>query len=133
MVLSCCKYLFHLQIKTTVLVALLCYTAINTTAQQNHLTINSNKVNLNTMLRFTFKPPLQVNQQLAEYTKPKKNELMYWPNFPLNAGQIEARDKEWDRKHNQPFLKQMANVIIDNYVNSLVYGKKMPVAVTPKF
>ena len=85
------------------------------------------------MLRFTSKPPLLSNQPLPVYIKPLKNEMMYWPNYPLNAAQIEARNREWDRKYNQPFLKQITNVIIDNYVNAMINGKKMPVAVRPQF
>jgi hypothetical protein len=115
------------------MLVLLCSLAINTRAQQSILQEDSIKINLNPMLRLTFKPPIQENQQLYGYIKPLKHEMMYWPNFPLNAAQIESRNREWDRKYNQPVLKQMTNVIIDNYVNVMINGKKMPVAVNPKF
>ena len=85
------------------------------------------------MLRLNYKPPLKANQQLAEYIKPSKHELMYWPNFPLNAAQVEARNKAWERENNRPFGEKIASDIIKNAVNTLIYGKKMPVAVRPKF
>ena len=84
------------------------------------------------MLRFNYKTPLKATQQLSEYIKPSKRELMYWPNFPLNAAQIEARNREWERKNKQSPGEQIASDIIKSYVNSLLYGKK-PVAVVPKF
>lgn len=70
---------------------------------------------------------------LAAYIKPAKHELMYWPNYPLNAVQIEARDREWDRKYNQPLGKQIAHDIITNIANEIIFGKKVPPAAVPKF
>jgi len=62
---------------------------------------------------------------------------MHWPYFPLNAAQVEARNREWDRRNKQSIGQQIAgdiaSDIIKNQVNSLIYGKKMPVAVRPKF
>ena len=102
---------------------------------------NANEVGkyprMNPLLYAAFKKPLKPNPLLSEYVKPSKYELMYWPNFPLTPAQVEARDKEWERRNNRPFgeqiLSDIATEIIKYQVNSLIYGKKMPVAVAPKF
>ncbi|MEO6541411.1 MAG: hypothetical protein ABIN74_10485, partial [Ferruginibacter sp.] len=73
------------------------------------------------------------NPLLAEYIKPTKHELMYWPNYPLTAAQVEARNKEWDRKFNRPIGQQIVGEIVDSYINTILYGKKQVVAVRPKF
>ena len=54
---------------------------------------------------------------------------MYWPNYPLTAAQIAERDK----KYNRPIGQQIADEILESTINSLIYGKKKPVAVRPKF
>ena len=133
MLFSCCKYLFHLKHKSAIIVGLLFLVALTANAQQNHLRSDSNAFHLNPMLRLNYKPPLKATQQLAEYIKPSKYELMYWPNFPLNAAQVEARDKAWERENNCPLGEKIASDIIKNSVNTLIYGKKKPVAVRPKF
>ena len=62
---------------------------------------------------------------------------MYWPNFPLDATQIEARDREWKRRNSKTFggqiISDITKDIIKDQINTLIYGKKMPVAVAPKF
>jgi hypothetical protein len=93
---------------------------------------------MNPLLLGTFKKPLKPNPLLSEYIKPSAHELMYWPNFPLNAAQIQARSKQWPSCSKSGYTpltlgEQIASDIIKNQVNSLIYGKKMPVAVTPKF
>ncbi len=93
---------------------------------------NATTFELNPLLRASFKKPIKAAPLLAEYIKPGKHELMYWPNFPLNAAQIEARNRAWERKNKQTIGEQVAGDIIKGYVNSLIYGKK-PVAVAPKF
>lgn len=92
---------------------------------------------MNPLLYAAFKKPLKPNPLLSEYVRPSKHELLYWPYFPLNAAQAEARNREWDRRNKQSLGRQIAGDIagdiIKNQVNSLIYGKKMPVAVRPKF
>lgn len=92
---------------------------------------------MNPLLHAAFKKPLNPNPLLSEYVRPSKYELMHWPYFPLNAAQAEARNREWERRNNRSLGEQiagdMANDIIRNQVNSLIFGKKMPVAVRPKF
>ena len=92
---------------------------------------------MNPLLFSAFKKPLKPNPLLSEYITPSKYELMYWPNFPLTPAQVEARDREWERKNSRPIgqqiLSDITTDIIKSSVNSLIYGKKMPVAVTPKF
>jgi methylglyoxal synthase len=132
MLFRCCKYLFHIKHKSTVIIGLLLIFALSTNAQQDHLTSDSNTFPLNPMLRLNYKPPLKANQQLAAYIRPSKHELMYWPNFPLNAAQVEARDREWERENNRPLGEKIASDIIKNTINTLIFGKK-PVAAVPKF
>ena len=107
--------------------------SINASAQNNDVNRDSNKIKLSPLLRSAFKKPLKANPLLAEKIKPSKFELMYWPNYPLTAVQIEARDREWQRRNRQTIGEQIASDIIKNQINSLIYGKKMPVAVVPKF
>ncbi len=137
MLFSCCKYLFYLKHSAIVIVTLLIGSAISTTAQQIHLNNDSTKFNLNPLLRFNDKRSLHQYQQLFEYIKPSKHELMYWPNFPLDATQIEARDREWKRRNSKTFggqiISDITKDIIKDQINTLIYGKKMPVAVAPKF
>ncbi len=58
---------------------------------------------------------------------------MYWPNYPLTAAQIQARDKEWDRENNQSPGQQIAGEIMESAINNLINGRKSPVANRPKF
>ena len=92
---------------------------------------------MNPLLFSAFKKPLKPNPLLSEFIRPSKHELMYWPNFPFYAAQIEARNREWERKNKKTIggqiVSDIAHDIIKNQVNSLIYGKKMPVAVAPKF
>jgi len=92
---------------------------------------------MNPLLYAAFKKPLKPNPLLSEYVKPSKYELMHWPYFPLNAAQVDARNREWERRNKLSIGEQIAGDIagdiISNQVNSLIYGKKTPVAVQPKF
>src|SRR4051812_20788859 len=87
----------------------------------------------NPLLFGAFRKPVKPNPLLSEYIKPSKYELMYWPNFPLTPAQVESRNREWERKNNRPLgqqiLSDITTDIIKSSVNSLIYGKKMPVAV----
>jgi hypothetical protein len=68
-----------------------------------------------------------------KYTAIRGGELMHWPSYPLTTGQIIARNEEWQRRNNKKIGEQIASDIIKSNVNKLIYGKKMPVAVAPKF
>ena len=104
--------------------------AINVSAQNNNADSNLNRVTLSPLLLSVFKKPLQANPLLAEKIKPSKFELMYWPNYPLTAAQIAARDA---RANQSPGAK-IASDIIDSYINSLLYGRKKSLVVaTPIF
>ncbi|MEP7236837.1 MAG: hypothetical protein ABI685_03190 [Ferruginibacter sp.] len=107
--------------------------AITASAQIPAVNINESYSVINPILLSAFKKPLRANQLLSEYIKPSKYELMYWPNFPLNAAQVEARNREWERKSKQSVGEQIAGDIIKSQINSLIYGKNKPVAVRPKF
>ena len=115
-------------------------------AQTNNLSAGSrenmdtNDFHLNPLLRSAFKNPINANPLVAEFIKPTKYELMYWPNYPLTAAQIDVRQR--NRNNNLPVGQQIAKDAIDifilqpllyNAVNSLIYGRKTSSAVAPKF
>ena len=77
--------------------------------------------------------PLHINPPYKPFVLRKGGELMHWPNYPLTAGQIIARETEWQRRNNQSIGKQIASDVIKNSVNSLIYGRKTSPAVIPKF
>ena len=75
-----------------------------------------------------------VNPPYKPYTVRPGRELMCWPAYPLTAAQIEARNREWDKKNSQSLGKQIANDIIETTVEGIINGRnKKPVAVRPKF
>ena len=137
MLYSCNKYLNHFLLKPILTIGFIFSFSIAAFAQM----YNSNKVGkyprMNPLLYAAFKNPLTPNPQLSEFIKPSKYELMFWPNFPLTPAQVETRNREWERKYNRPIgqqiLSDIATEIIKYQVNSLIYDKKMPVAVAPKF
>ena len=132
MLFYCSKYLNIFLQKSVLSIGFLFTFAIAASAQ----TGNANSVRstvINPLLLSAFKNPLKANPLFAERIKPAKHELMYWPNFPLNPAQVEARYSYWNRKNQQTIGQQIASDIIENAVNTLIYGKKTPVAVRPKF
>ena len=76
---------------------------------------------------------MHINPPYKPFVLRKGGELMHWPNYPLTAAQIIARQADWQRRNSQTIGEQIASDIIKNRVNALIYGKKMPVAVVPKF
>lgn len=106
-------------------------------AQTVNVKARTNEFEINPLLLTAFKKPVQATPMLAERMKPSKYELMYWPNFPLTAAQIKARDSKWERKNRKTIggqiVSDVASDIIKTQVNSLVYSKKSPVAVAPRF
>ena len=76
---------------------------------------------------------MHINPPYKPFVLRKGGELMHWPNYPLTAGQIIARQADWQRRNSQTIGEQIASDIIKSYVNSIISGKKMPVAVAPKF
>lgn len=126
------KYLnlfFQKNISTVVLLVLLTVTA----RSQDRLVQKDTVSRLNPLLYTSFKKQAKPNPFLTAYIKPRKHELLYWPNYPLTAAQLEARNREWERRNNQSIGRQIANDIIESYVNSLIYGKKHTPVVVPKF
>ena len=71
------------------------------------------------------------------YIKKPSKTLMYWPNYPLTTAQIEARNREWERRNNKTIGEQIASDIaadiIKNQINTLLYGRKTTPAEVPKF
>ncbi len=76
---------------------------------------------------------LHINPPYKPFVLRKGGELMHWPNYPLNAAQIIARETEWQRRNNQTIDEQIASDIIKNRVNTLIYLRKTAPAVIPKF
>lgn len=101
MLLCCNKYLNRFLLKPLVTIGFIFSFSIAASAQA----YNANEVGkyprMNPLLYAAFKKPLKPNPLLSEYAKPSKYELMYWPNFPLTPAQIEARNREWERKNRQ--------------------------------
>ena len=91
---------------------------------------DSSNLHLNPLLLSSFKKPVKPNPSLNEHFKSPNNQLMYWPNYPLTAAQIEERDK----RNNRPFKEQIVHDVIDSYIDGLIKGKpKKPVAKPPHF
>ena len=131
------KYLTGFLLKPIVTIGFIFSFSIAASAQVYYNNVVGKYPRLNPLLFGAFRRPVKPNPLLSEYIKPSKYELMYWPNFPLTPAQVEARDREWERKNSRPIgqqiLSDITTDIIKSSVNSLIYGKKMPVAVTPKF
>ena len=127
------KYVNHFMQKSFVTISFIFAFAMDSSAQTINVNSSSNKINLNPLSNSSFKKPVKANPFLAERIKPTKFELMHWPNYPLTAAQIEARNREWERRNKQTIGKQIASDIIKSYVNSLIYGKKVAVAIVPEF
>jgi len=129
------KYLYHFMQKTiTALVFLLTFSTAG--YSQNKLLQKDTILNqgFNPIFIAAYKKPYTLmiphtGDSYRVYWKRSSRGLMYWPNYPLTAAQIEARD----RKYDQSLGQQIISSIAESYINSLLYGKKMPAAVTPKF
>lgn len=136
MLLCYSKYLYRFMQRIFIILVFMGAFTLTSSAQDN----NSNVVKrstLNPLLISAFKKSVKPNPMLSEYIKPRKHELMYWPNYPLTAAQVEVRYRESERRNKQTLggqiLSDITSDIIKNQVNSLMYGRKMPVAVAPKF
>ena len=137
MLSGCNKYFNHFLLKPMLTIGFVFSFSIAASSQIYYNAVVGKYPRMNPLLYAAFKKPVNPILLLSEYVKPSKYELMYWPDFPLTPAQLEARDREWERRNNRPFgqqiLSDIATEIIKYQVNSLIYGKKMPVAVAPKF
>jgi hypothetical protein len=110
---------------------------LNANAQTVKVNSAANNIKLNPFLRSAFKVVANTNPLLSIHLRPTKSELMYWPNYPLTATQIEARNKQWERRNSQTFGEQVASdiakEIIKNQINAILYGRKNAPAVVPRF
>ncbi len=123
------KQLFLVLQNTTLCILIMLFFSLAAFSQSDSPNKDTNSTKLNPLFIAALKKPIKANPILVERIKPTKHELMYWPNFPLTAAQIEARD----RLRSRSLGKQISEDIIKNYVNKLIYGKKIPSAVIPKF
>lgn len=124
-------YLFHRKTILSIVSAIAFAPLVHA---QNKLTAtNASPNHLSPLLVSSFKKQVKPASDLNERFKSPKNELMFWPNYPLTYAQIEARNQEWERENNRSLGEQIASDIIKNYVNALIYGKKHPPANVPKF
>ena len=123
------KYLRLFLQKSVLSTGLILFFGLLVYCQDNPLQKDSFNLHLNPLLISTFKNPVKTNTLLNEHLKPTKNELMDWSAYYLT----DEQRKERERKLNQPVYKQIANDIIDSYVNSLIYGKTKKPAAIPKF
>ena len=126
------KYLTGFLLKPIVTIGFIFSFSIAASAQVYYNDVVGKYPLMNPLLYAAFKKPLKPTPLLSEYVKPSKYELMYWPYFPLTIAQVEARNREWERKNKQSIGEQIAGDIIKSSVNALIYGKK-PVVVAPKF
>jgi hypothetical protein len=132
MLLSRNKYFNHFLLKPVLVIGFIFSFSTAASAQVYYNQLVGKYPKMSPLLFGAFRKPVKPNPLLSEYIKPSKYELMYWPNFPLTPAQVEARDREWERKNKQPIGEQIAGDIIKSSVNRLIYGKK-PVAVSPRF
>ena len=123
------RVLHHQLLKNISVIVLVLFFSSTVFAQVSTAISNTKSITLNPILSSAFKKPLKANPLLQDHLKPSQHELMFWPNYPLTAAQIQQRDQ----KNNRPPGQQIADDIISNYVNAIIYGKKSPVAVRPKF
>lgn len=133
MICSSTKSLYTLLFKTVPVMLVILFSTLSVFSQNNTTYTSTDTAHLNPFFYTALKKPIKTNPLFAERIKPSKNELMYWPNYPLSAAQIDARQREWERKNNQPFGQQIASDIISNAAKNIIYGKKMPPATVPKF
>ncbi len=132
MLLSFNKYLTGFLLKPIVTIGFIFSFSIAASAQVYYNDVVGKYPLMNPLLYVAFKKPLKPNPLLSKYVKPSKHELMYWPYFPLTIAQVEARNREWERKNKQSIGEQITGDIIKSSVNALIYGKS-PVAVAPRF
>ena len=114
---------------TTLCILAILFFSLSAFSQIDSQKRDTNSERLNPIFLAVLKKPLKPNPLLAELIKPGRHELMYWPNYPLTQAEIDTRD----RLRNRSIGRQIADDIIKNYVNTLIYGKKNPPAVIPKF
>lgn len=123
------KQLFLVLQNTTLCILTMLFFSLPAYSQNDFAKPDAESAKLNPIFLAAIKKPIKANPIFVERIKPTKHELMYWPNFPLTAAQIEARD----RLRNRSLGRQISDDIIKTYVNTLIYGKKMLPAVIPKF
>ena len=127
------RYLYLFPSKTILSIVLAMAFAPLVHAQNKLTATNSSPNHLSPLLVSSFKKQVKPAVDLNERFKSPKNELMFWPNYPLTYAQIETMDREWERKNNRSLGEQIAGDIIKSYVNALIYGKPYTPAKVPKF
>lgn len=124
-------YLFPRKIMLSIIIVFVYASLVQA---QNKLTATGGPANhFSPLFMTSLKKPVKPSDGLNEYFKSPKNQLMFWPDYPLTAAQIETRNQEWERVHSHTLGEQIAGDIIKTYVNALIYGKPHTAASIPKF
>jgi hypothetical protein len=99
-------------------------------SQNGFLKKDNSRLRLSPILYSAFKHPVKPSWSHGELPKRPILELMSWPNYPLTAAQIAARDAKYDR----PVVAQIAEEALGSYLNGIINGKsKKPAVKPPKF
>lgn len=125
------KYYLLFLHKTILSIVVMLFCSLFTHAQNITFRNQPVKHHYNTITVININSSIKVNARLTERLMPPKNQLMSWRNYYLTAAQIEQRDR--NKRLNQSIGRQIANEMLDSYINALINGKKSPVVVTPKF
>ena len=124
------KHVFAFMPKVILFIALSLLFALPAYSQNIFFSKDRSDLKLNPLFYFSNKQTLKQNPNLTEHFKSPRHQLMYWPAYYLTADQIKERDKKYDR----PKGEQIADEIIETYINALISAKnKKPVAKVPKF
>jgi len=128
------RYLYLFSRKTILSIVLAMVFASPAQAQNKLKASSDSSRHLSPLLVSSFKKPVRPAENLNEHFKSPSNQLMFWPNYPLTAAQIEARQREWERRNSYSLGEQIAGDIAEAYIKSIISGiNKKPVAVVPRF
>jgi hypothetical protein len=100
----------------------------DTSVAQESLEIHINSLKEPLLQQTNPKLSQLLEARLSEYVKPRKYEILYWPNYPLSAEQIAKRDA----KNDQPVLQKIAWDITSTVIGSLLKIRR-PKGDQPKF
>ena len=131
------KYTYHFKQHFFLSIVLIAAFASSAVAQNDTVKSSLHSNQLNPLLLSAFKKTVKPNPNLDYYLKPRNGELICFSLYPLTIAQIEARNREWERRNSKTIggqlISDIADDIIKNQINTLLYGRKAAPAVVPKF